>query len=68
MIAQIIKIALKKTGWNQRQLTAEIGYGEGMISKWIQGKHSPSFRVIEEICAAAGLRIAILDKDGREIS
>jgi len=66
-IAEIIKVALKAKGCNQRQLAAEIGYGEGMICKWAKGKTRPTFQTVEEICVAADLRIAILDKDGKEV-
>lgn len=64
----IVRAAIMKSGMTYKEMAEETGYSEFSIYSWANGKHIPSFNAVDDLCQAAGLRIAIVDENGREIS
>lgn len=55
-------------GLTQSDMEARTGYARDLIADWERGRHQVRLCAFLDYCQAIGLRLAILDESGREIS
>lgn len=57
-VDHILREVIEATGWKQAVMAAAFGVGQGTISKWMAGTHSPNKTQWDRV-------VAVIQKDAR---
>lgn len=65
--AHYVVRARRRAGVSQRELADAVGVARSTVGSVESGARQPSIGLLGELLAVAGLRLAVLDADGREV-